>query len=175
MTTTEKTNVTSEMAAAVGRELDRKTSYPVSTSDIRRWAIATHYPERPPAPYWDETAAKRIGHGGHVAPLDFNPFAWLAAEPGFVTADIDQNDPNITEKRLGIAGPGLKYQLNGGMSVEYGVRMRPGDVITSIYRLGGYREREGKLGLMLFTEFNDEWTNQRGETVKRFTMTLIRY
>ena len=53
--------------------------------------------------------------------------------------------------------------------------MRPGDVITSVSRLAGYSEREGRLGLMLFTTSEDTWTNQRGETVKTSRNTLIRY
>jgi hypothetical protein len=76
---------------------------------------------------------------------------------------------------LGIPGPGLKYQLNGGMKVEYGTRMRPGDVITSVTRLAGYSEREGRLGLMLFTVSEQTWTNQSDELVKRIKMTGIRY
>ena len=53
--------------------------------------------------------------------------------------------------------------------------MRPGDVITSSTTLGEYKEREGRLGLMLFTITVDTWTNQRGETVKTSRGTLIRY
>jgi hypothetical protein len=163
------TNVSEAMRTSVGRELGRRVSYPVTDSDIRRWAIAVHYPEQPPARYWDDE------HGEIVAPLDFNPFAWLARVPGFTTGDVDANDPDRTEKTLGIAGPGLTFQLNGGMSVSYGVRMRPDDVITSVSRLAGYHERTGRLGLMLMSTTEDTWTNQRGETVKKQAVTLIRY
>ena len=55
------------------------------------------------------------------------------------------------------------------------VFMRPGDVITSVSRLAEYREREGRLGLMLFTVIEDVWTNQSGELVKRTRSTVIRY
>jgi hypothetical protein len=61
------------------------------------------------------------------------------------------------------------------MDVEYGVAMRPGDVITSVSRLGGYSEHVGRLGLMLFTVFEDTWTNDRDEIVKVSNSTLIRY
>jgi hypothetical protein len=53
--------------------------------------------------------------------------------------------------------------------------MRPGDVITSVRSLGGYSEREGRLGLMLFTQSQDVWTNQNNEMVKTTKSTLIRY
>jgi hypothetical protein len=171
----ERTNISAAMQAAVGTVLGRRVSYPVAESDIRRWAIAVHYPQRPPRDYWDERHAASGGHGGIVAPLDFNPFAWLTREPGFATGELDANDPDNTEKALGIDGPGLQFQLNGGMSVTYGVRMVPGDVITSVSRLAGYRERSGRLGLMLLSTTEDTWTNQRGETVKRLAVTLIRY
>ena len=71
--------------------------------------------------------------------------------------------------------PATQSLINGGTEVEYGVRMRPGDVITSVTTLAGYSEREGRLGLMLFTTSEDTWTNQRGETVKTSRNTLIRY
>lgn len=61
------------------------------------------------------------------------------------------------------------------MSVEYGVPMRSGDVITSVRRLGEYSERSGRLGLMLFSRTEDTWSNQHGDLVKRGVMTLIRY
>jgi hypothetical protein len=53
--------------------------------------------------------------------------------------------------------------------------VRPGDVITSVTRLAGYSEREGRLGLMLFTTTEDTWTNGDGALVKKSRMTLIRY
>jgi hypothetical protein len=65
--------------------------------------------------------------------------------------------------------------VNAGIEVEYGVRMRPGDVITSVRRLGSYREREGRLGLMLITTTEDVWTNQNGEVVKTTNQTGISY
>jgi hypothetical protein len=61
------------------------------------------------------------------------------------------------------------------MEVDYGVRMRPDDVITSVSRLAQYHEREGRLGLMLFTVTEDVWSNQDDDEVKRTRSTLIRY
>ena len=87
------------------------------------------------------------------------------AAGGFVSA----------EEVLGVEKAATQSLINGGTEVEYGVRMRPGDVITSVTTLAGYSEREGRLGLMLFTTSEDTWTNQRGETVKTSRNTLIRY
>lgn len=168
--------ISEQMRGAVGTELSRHVSFPVSASDIRRWAIAVHYPEPPPRQYWDEEAAAASRYGGIVAPDEFNPFAWITAEPaaGTMSGGVGFS-PDRIEILLGIQGPGLVNMLNGGIAVEYGVPMRSGDVITSVTRLGEYREREGSLGLMLFTSQVTVWTNQRGEVVRTTTATLIRY
>jgi hypothetical protein len=170
-----ETNVSAAMRAAIGSQLTRRVSYPVAESDIRRWAIAVYYPRDPPRQFWDAGYAKTTRFGGIVAPEDFNPFAWMAAtreEPAVEAAD---GSPDRTEAMLGIPGPGLRHQLNGGLEVDYGVRMRPGDVITSVSRLVGYAEREGRLGQMLLTVTEDSWTNDSGDLVKKSRMTLIRY
>ncbi len=110
-----------------------------------------------------------------MAPEEFNPFAWMVAEEEQTGQPPEPGDPNRVEHRLGIEGPGLRFELNGGVQVEYGVRMRTDDVITSVGRLGGYSERAGRLGSMLFTVTEDTWTNQRGELVKLSRSTQIRY
>jgi hypothetical protein len=168
-------NVTAEMQAAVGRQIGRRVSFPVSESDIRRWALAVYWPEEPPPLFWDAEYAKNTRHGGIVAPEEFNPFAWMVADKEEPDVQMETNDTNRTEILLGVPGPGLKFQLNGGMEVEYGVPMRPDDVITSVSRLAEYREREGRLGLMLFTVTEDVWSNQDDDEVKRTRSTLIRY
>ncbi|MBO0729671.1 MAG: MaoC family dehydratase N-terminal domain-containing protein [Acidimicrobiaceae bacterium] len=168
-------HITAEMAAAVGSETGRRVSFPVSASDIRRWAVAVYWPEKPPRLFWDEAYARTTRHRGIVAPEEFNPFAWMVAEADDPPVAPEPNDTDMTERILGIEGPGLKFQLNGGLDVSYGVRIRPGDVITATSRLAEYREREGRLGLMLFTVSEATWINQRSEVVKSIRMTGIRY
>ncbi|GGL15065.1 FAS1-like dehydratase domain-containing protein [Nocardia jinanensis] len=156
--------VTAQMRECVGRELDRRVSYPVAASDIRRWAVAVYYPELPPRPFWDAPDAIL------VAPEDFNPFAWLVAQPP--GRPLVLRDP---EEVLGIQGPQVDTRLRGGMTVEYGAPIHSGDVISSVRSLGGYDERDGRRGPMLFTTIADIWTNQRGEFVKNFQFTFIRF
>jgi hypothetical protein len=171
-------NISEAMQAAVGTVTGRTTSYPISESDIRKWALAVYWPGQPPAMFIDPVAAAKTVHGGIVAPEEFNPFAWITAtHESFITnaGKLETNNPDNPEIALGMTGPGLKFQLNGGMSVEYGARMRAGDVITSESSIGEYSEREGRLGLMLFSRGISTWTNQKGEMVKRTTGTLIRY
>jgi hypothetical protein len=178
VTTTQPTTVISDgMRAAVGSELARMVSFPVSESDIRKWAIAVYYPEEPPARFWDAEVAAATRSRGIVAPEDFNPFAWMTAEPRGIGggASAAAGDPDSLEHSLGIDGPGLVNVLNGGLAVQYFEPIRPGDVITAVAILGEYSERQGSLGLMLFTPRETTWTNQRGELVKKSRMTLIRY
>jgi hypothetical protein len=171
------TYVSDAMRSAIGQCYGRQRSYPISASDIRRWAIAIYHPEEPPRLFWDEAYAASTPYGGIVAPEDFNPFAWMTAEPAGLQARPSVGRPDdFVEGKLGVEGPGLVHMLNGGMAVTYGpVRMRPGDVISSETRLAEYREREGRLGLMLFTVSETTWRNQDGELVKATRNTLIRY
>lgn len=165
--------ISDEMRAALGGLLVRRVSFPVSESDIRRWALAVYYPDAPPPRFVDAAAATGSRAGAITAPEDFNPFAWMAAETQ--SGQVPSRDANHVELSLGITPPPLRFQLNGGIEADYGVPIRPGDVITSENRLAAYSERSGRLGLMLFTVVEETWTNQRGELVKRQRKTQIRY
>lgn len=168
--------ITDQMRAAVGRQLSRRTSFPVTESDIRRWALAVYYPEPPPSEFVGAPADSAVDQqGGVVAPQEFNPFAWITASDDSQDPQISPNNPDRIEIILGIEEPGLSFMLNGGIRAEYGARIRPGDVIKSVTRIASYHERQGRLGLMLFTVTEDTWTNQRGEIVKCSHHTLIRY
>jgi hypothetical protein len=168
--------LTPQLLDLVGREIRTTTSFPVTDSDIRRWAIAVYYPEPAPRLFWDAEYATATALGGIVAPEDFNPFAWMVrATVHAAAAKPAAGAFALPEEMLGIDAPATTAMVNGGLQVEYGVRMRPGDVITSTSTLDGYSEREGRLGVMLFTTMLDRWVNQRGETVKSSRNTLIRY
>jgi hypothetical protein len=172
----DRTYITPQMRDVVGLELRRGTSFPITDSDIRRWALAVYYPEPAPRLFWDADYAATTVHGGIVAPEEFNPFAWMTQpEPGAPEKPRVAQGFVSPEETLGLERAPTTSLINGGTEVDYGVRMRPGDVITSVSRLAGYSEREGRLGLMLFTTTEDTWTNQRGETVKTSRSTLIRY
>lgn len=163
--------ITARMQAAVGTRLGRQVSYPVSASDIRRWATAIYWPEPPPEKYLSSEESWL------TAPEEMNPFAWavLSSDAPPYAGDVPGHDPDRTEKIIGIEGPGLAKQLNGGLKIQYGAPMRVGDSITSERILSGYAEREGRLGRMLFTTMTDTWTNHDNKTVKRIELTLIRY
>ncbi len=154
------TLVTPDMEARRGVWGDERVSPPVEASDIRKWAIASYWPEKPPRLFWDAEYAAGTKYGSIVAPQDFNPFAWPI-----------ERSPRVEG---GSRAPGQRG-MNGGQVERYGVPMRVGDVITSRTRLKGWTERTTSLGPTLFTETEIEWRNQRGEHVKTRISTGIRY
>jgi hypothetical protein len=159
------TLVTPEMEQQKGVWGPETVSYPVSESDIRKWAIAVYWPLPPPRLYWDPEYAKTTRWGGIVAPPDFNPFAWpirdsVVKPAGAVPGQVTPRGGNI---------------LNGGQADTFGVRMRPGDVVTSRSRLSHWEERQGRNGLTLYSYQETEWRNQQGELVKTRISTGIRY
>jgi acyl dehydratase len=158
------TLVTPELAEAKGKWGGERVSPQIAASDIRRWAIATYWPEKPPRIYWDEDYAKTTRWGGIIAPNDFNPFAW-PVERARVAMGAGQ--PRKDGLRL--------TNMNGGQTDTYGVPMRPGDVITAKTRLSDFNERQGRFGLMLYSFRETEWTNQKGEFVRRRISTSIQY
>ena len=162
--TSSSTLVTQEMRDQRDVWSPAKTAPPIALSDIRKWAIAVYWPEKPPRLFWDEEYAKTTRWGGIIAPQDFNPFAWPIDRPDFGASNASATS----------AGVGQRV-MNGGQVDTYGVPMRPGDVISESTALTGWDEREGRLGLTLFSYRETRWTNQRGERVKSRVSTGIRY
>ncbi len=147
----------------LGRSTEARESLPVGANEIRRWSMATHYPEQAPSRYYDEAAAEKGPWGGLVAPRDFNPFAWMQG-----------TDWGIPWMRSIGTEPGSRV-LNGGQHNLYFERIRPGDVITSRACLADTYEREGRLGTMVFLVTETRWSNQRGALVRIGRNTGIYY
>ncbi|HJM89392.1 MAG TPA: MaoC family dehydratase N-terminal domain-containing protein [Dehalococcoidia bacterium] len=162
-TDTPETLVTQEMEDAKGKWESETVSPPISESDIRKWAIATYWPEKPPEIYWNDEYAQTTRFGGLIAPQDFNPFAWPI-------------ERQIAPGRATPQGAGVGTRgMNGGQTDTYGVPMKPGDVITTRARLKDWNERQTRLGLTLFQEREVEWRNQDNEVVKTRLSIGIRY
>ncbi len=169
-TATAKNLISDEMRGGLGRTIRKRTSFPISVSDIRKWAIAVYYPEEPPTEYLGAGAAG--GDPPATAPEEFNPFAW--ATPGREPKNPDAS-AGFLERQAGITPPDVMFVVNGGTVCEYGVPMQEGDVITADFTLKSYTQKEGKRGPLLITETQDRWTNQRDELVRNAVMTYIRY
>jgi hypothetical protein len=175
MTTT--SHISAAMHQAVGTLLVTRRSYPITDSDIRRWACAVYYPEPPPARFLEPAHCQ-----AHQleAPEDFNPFAWVVQSAEGPGTNAEDADPGRSERALGIDPPPLLNEINGGVEISYFAPMRSGDVVRSELRISGYRERTGRMGLMLFTAYEDLWSRQdeagsEPVVVKRSLLTTIRY
>jgi hypothetical protein len=99
--------VSSDMLERKGVWGESRSSYPVTATDIRRWAIAVYWPEQPPPIFWDEDYAATTRWGGIIAPQDFNPFAWPVERPGM------GGPPRGA--RGGGGGGGGRHIMNGGL------------------------------------------------------------
>lgn len=165
MSDSELTYATVEMQEAKGVWGASRDSYPITATDIRRWAMATYYPHQPPKIYWDEDYAASSKYGGIIAPPDFNPFAWSLQKQTALKPGLSGRHPE---------GKSLTG-MNGGQTDTYGEPMRPGDVISARSRLLDWHEREGRLGHTLYVRNEIEWRNQRSELVKTRISIAIRY
>ena len=167
-------HISEEMRDLVGRVMTTATSFPITTSDIRRWAAAVYYPEVPPRLFWDEEYAAATPFGGIVAPDEFNPFAIMTREPP--PARRDPPRPGRFERAFGVEPPASRAVLQGEIRVRYtGTRMRPGDVIRSTQRIAAYSEREGRMGLQLYTTISNEYVNQLDQSIKTLETVYVRY
>jgi hypothetical protein len=162
--------ISEEMRGQLGKVQWRRSSYPIAASDIRKWALAVHYPEQPPAGYLRIGAA--AGEAPLTAPEEFNPFAWATPKPD---EKPPYSGPGFLERDGGITPPPVNFIVNGGTDCEYGVPMHEGDVITAEFSVKSYDQKAGKRGPLLITETQERWTNQRGEMVRNTVMTLVRY
>jgi len=171
--TASESYITDEMRSIVGAVMGEKTSFPVSTSDIRKWAAAVYYPEVPPPLFWDEEYAATTRFGGIVAPEEFNPFAVMTQDPRPTPRTYSRGR---FEKAFGLEPPPARAILQTEIRVRYsGVRIRPGDVVRSTERIDEYSEREGRMGLQLYTTISNEFTNQLSEQIKVLYTVYCRY
>lgn len=158
--------ITERLAAAVGVWNEQGLpSFPIDRSDIRRWAIATYWPQEPPRLYWDEEYARTTKWGGIIAPDDFNPFAWPVVPLDAGPARYVLPAPDEPGQRM----------LNGGVKFHFIQPMRPGDVISGRWRVQDATEREGRMGQMLYIKLERELRNQHDELVRTRIDTVIRY
>ena len=162
--------INDEMRGLIGKVQRRRSSYPISASDIRKWAIAVYYPEAAPDRFMRTGAV--AGEPALTAPEEFNPFAWATPDAG---GEDGYTGPTNLELRAGITPPAINFIVNGGTECEYGVPMREGDVITAEFSIKSYAQKQGKRGPLLITDTEDRWTNQRGELVRTTIQTLVRY
>ena len=144
--------ITPEMQAAVGVE-----SEPVTT-EVEKGAIikfARAIGDDNPL-YTDDEAARKSRFGGITAP------------PTFLRS------LRTPELRASYVSP-FPAGLDGGSEWSYFEPVRPGDRITVTAKIGGFNERTGRLGKMLFTIRETTYRNQFGTVVAIQRSTGISY
>jgi len=151
----QETGIPSVLKELIGKE-SQPTTWEVEKGWIQRFAEAIDDPN----PLWsDEKFARKTRYGGIIAPPTF-PAALRNEEAMKMFFEID-----IPQKRV----------LNGGNELEFFQPIRPGDRITVTAKLVDVREREGRMGKMLFLIQEVTYTNQFGEVVAVGRNTIIRY
>ena len=126
--------------------------------EISKWMIQKFVRAvRDDNPLWqDEEYAKKTKYGGIIAP----PSLLLAV---IFSGSGTRPDVPLPYPRV----------LDGGIETEIYLPVRPGDVITSVTKFVDLKEREGKMGKILFLIFETTHTNQKGELVAKTRSTLI--
>ena len=102
---------------------------------------------------------------------DPNPLWERIAPPTFPTA----LGLEALHQKVFTAKCPLTRVLNGGNELEYYQTINIGDVISVTGKLTSLRERDGKMGRMLFMSIQLTYKNQRGEVVAEGRSTFIRY
>ena len=147
--------ITEEARAMIGKEGTPVTGE-VYEKEIRRFCYSVG--DLNPT-YFDGEEAKRSRYGGAVAP------------PMFYDIPTVQEFPLDVLKEDGLAKTGHHVPLKttrsmaGGKEVEFIKPMRPGDKITRVGKIVDIYEKTGRSGALVFTVFENRYTNQDGELV----------
>jgi len=149
--------ITDEMKAAIGVDSEPSV-YEIEAEPIRRWAEAIG--DSNPL-YHDEAYAKSKG------------FRSLIAPPGFI-ANYAFPVKSGGGGRRSFRSP-FARMLNGGNEYEFFKPIQAGDTITATSNIADLREREGRLGKMLFIISETTYKNQDGEIVAKARGTGISY
>jgi acyl dehydratase len=130
-------------------------SYPIEREMIGRFARAVGDPN----PLWqDDGYAQSSRYGGIIAP------------PTFVLAIGGER---FVDDVMALAS--FSTLLMGGTELEFYHPIRPGDVITVIFKISSLRERQGQMGRMAFMTFDSSYKNQKQELVAKCRQMLIGY
>jgi len=129
----------------LGREYDRLTYPPITADELIAYARTLGVTD---PLYLDEEAAKQGPCGG------------LIAFPTFVVKlRGGQHMP------LEVAREMTRGGFDAGKDIEFGVPIRPGDVITATSTITELFEKTGRSGSMWFAVFRQHLANQNGEMV----------
>lgn len=152
-----KSAITKEMRECIGARLFE--DFP--PEEVSLWAIHRFVEATTDAnPLWyDEEYARKSRWGGIVAPPTFL-HVFDPANRAF------RKHPDLSHMATTLPfSPPFSRTFQAFYEFQLFIPLRPGDMITSIARIGDIYEREGKSGRMVFIRMDNEHYNQRKELV----------
>jgi acyl dehydratase len=156
--------ITVEVRAMIGKEGEPITGK-VYEKEIRRFCYAVG--DLNPL-YLDKEKAILSKNGGIVAPPMFYDVPTIPELP------LDALKEDGLLPPAGYGGPQLTTRIMaGGKTVEFFKSMRPGDKITSVWKIVDIYEKKGRSGPLLFVIIENKYTNQDDELLLIETVTGI--
>ena len=138
-----------EAKALLGKEVGY-SDIEVEKEPIKRYAEAIMDPN---PLYVDSNYAKQCGYRGIIAP------------------------PTFVSRYIGIGAlprlSGKFATIMGGEEWEFLEPVEMGDVITRTYKLADLYQREGRTGKMVFMVLEWNFTNQHGQRVAIYRLTIV--
>ncbi len=150
----EGSSSTERLKEKIGEEWQPRV-YEIEQGMIRRFVQAIDDPN----PLWqDEDYANKSQYGGIIAPPTF-----------ILTIGFEQIQQQMLES--------IPYQtlLHGSSDLECYQPIRPGDVVTVTTKITNIRQRQGKMGKMVFMTFDTTYKIQMQELVARCRQMVIGY
>ncbi|MBE0480268.1 MAG: MaoC family dehydratase N-terminal domain-containing protein [Dehalococcoidia bacterium] len=132
----------------------------VERGAIRRYAEAV---ENPNPLYFDEEYAADSRYGGIIAPPGF--FGWSIK--GATSSE------GIVGLMTAMINAGYYRILDGGITYEFFLPVRAGDILVASPKVKDVTAREGKSGTMIICQFETSYLNQNGDLVATASQNLI--
>ena len=113
--------------------------------------------------YFDEEYASESRYGTIIAPPGF--FGWsMQSVP---------SSEGIIGLMTAMINAGYYRILDGGMSYEFFLPVRAGDIVIASPKVKDVTAKEGKSGTMMVCDFETTYLNQNGDLVAKAYQTLI--
>ncbi len=113
--------------------------------------------------YFDEEYASESRYGTIIAPPGF--FGWsMQSVP---------SSEGIIGLMTAMINAGYYRILDGGMSYEFFLPVREGDIMIASPKVKDVTAKEGKSGTMMICDFETTYLNQNGDLVAKAYQTLI--
>ncbi len=117
--------------------------------------------------YLDEEYARTTRYGGIIAPPGF--WGW-SMKPAASSTGLPQL---VADLQAALTEAGFPRILDGGISYEFHIPVRPGDRLTVSPCVKSISQKEGKSGAMMICDLETTYINQNGHLVAKAYQTFI--